>query len=117
MFANTLTITINSVAQILTRVNQDNYGSVYTKKTATDEYNLKFRNSKQGSDGVEPLDVHNMYFEHIVYATSTTTEKKYSVSSTLKMRRTSDPAYLAFVVPGFNTLLNSQAAGLIGGES
>lgn len=117
MFANTLTITINSVARILTRVNQDNYGSVYRLKDATQEFTLKFRNSTEASDGVEPLERHNMFFEHIVYATSTTTEKKYTMSSTLRMRKTSDPAYLAFVVPAFNTLLNSQAAGLITGES
>lgn len=117
MFANTLTITINSVARILTRVNQDNYGSVYRLKDATQEFTLKFRNSTDPSDGVEPLERHNMYFEHIVYATSTTTEKKYTMSSTLRMRKTSDPAYLAFVVPAFNTLLNAQASGLIAGES
>lgn len=117
MFANTLTITINSVARVLTRVNQDNFGSVYRLKDATQELTLKFRNSTEPSDGVEPLERHNMYFEHIVYATSTTTEKKYTMSSTLRMRKTSDPAYLAFVVPAFNTLLNAQASGLITGES
>lgn len=117
MLANTLTITINSVARILTRVNQDNYGSVYRLKDATQEFTLKIRNSVTPSDGVEPLERHNMFFEHIVYSTPTTTEKRYTMSATMQMRKTSDPAYLAFVVPGFNTLLNAQAAAIIGGES
>ena len=117
MFANTLTLTINAVARVLTRVNQDNFGSTYLLKDGTQQFTLKFRNSTEPSDGVEPVDRHNMFFEHIVYATPTTTEKKYTMSSTLRLRKTSDPAYLATVVPAFNTLLNAQAAGLITGES
>lgn len=117
MFANTLTITINAVARILTRVNQDNFGSTYRLKDGTQEFTLKFRNSTEPSDGVEPIDRHNMFFEHIVYATPSASEKKYTMSATIRMRKTSDPAYLAYVVPGFNTLLNAQASGLIGGES
>lgn len=117
MFANTLTITINAVARVLTRVNQDNYGSTYSLKDGTQQFTLKFRNSTEPSDGVEPVDRHNMYFEHIVYATPTATEKKYTMSSTIRLRKTSDPAYAAFVVPAFNTLLNAQASGLITGES
>lgn len=117
MFANTLTITINSVARVLTRVNQDNYGSVYRLKDATQEFTLKFRNTTEPTDGVEPIDRHNMFFEHIVYATGGATEKKYTMSSTVRLRKTSDPAYAAFVVPAFNTLLNAQANGLIAGES
>lgn len=117
MFANTLTITINSVARVLTRVNQDNFGSSYKLADATQQFILKFRNSTEPSDGVETVDRHNMYFEHVVYATPTTTEKKYTMSSTIRLRKTSDPAYAAFVVPAFNTLLNSQTAGLIAGES
>lgn len=117
MFANTLTITINAVARVLTRVNQDNFGSTYYLKDGTQQFTLKFRNSTEPSDGVEPVERHNMYFEHVVYATPTTTEKKYTMSSTMRLRKTSDPAYLALVVPGFNTLLNTQAAGLIAGES
>jgi hypothetical protein len=117
MLANTLTITINSVARILTRVNQDNYGSVYRLKDATQEFTLKIRNSSTPSDGVEPLERHNMFFENIVYGTPTTTEKRYTMSATMQMRKTSDPSFLAFVVPAFNTLLNAQAAAIIGGES
>lgn len=117
MFANTLTITINAVARVLTRVNQDNYGSEYRLKDATQQFILKFRNSSEPSDGVEPLERHNMYFEHIVYATATTSEKKYTMSSTMRFRKTSDPAYMAFVIPAFNTLLNAQASGLLAGES
>jgi len=117
MLANTLTITINSTARVLTRVNQDNYGSVYRLKDGTQEFTLKIRNSSEPSDGVEPLDRHNMFFEHIVYATGGATEKKYTMSATMRIRKTSDPAYLAYVVPAFNTLLNAQASALIAGES
>lgn len=117
MLANTLTITINAVARVLVRVNQDNYGSTYLLKDATQQFTLKIRNSTEPNDGVEPVARSNMFFEHIVYSTPTTTEKKYTMSGTMRLRKTSDPAYLAFVVAGFNTLLGAQAAAIIGGES
>jgi hypothetical protein len=117
MFANTLTVTINSVARTLVRVNQDNFGSVYRLADATQEFLMKFRNTTEPNDGVDVVERHNMLFQHTVYATSTAKELLYTQSSTIRMRRGGDPAYLAFIVPGFNTLLNSQATGLIAGES
>ncbi len=115
MFANTLTITINGVAKTLTRVNQDNYGSEYVLKTSTDKMTLRFRNSVE--KGSPSYDRHNMFFEHIVYATTTTIEKVYTVSAVLRQNDGSDPAYLDYVVAGFITLLTAQKTGMIGGES
>lgn len=117
MFANTLTLTINAVARVLVRVNQDNFGSVYRLTTTTDDFTLKFRNTTEPSDGVDTVVRSNMYFEHVVFATATVKERKYTVSSTIRRRKTDDPAYQAFVIPAFNTLFNAQAAGMIAGES
>lgn len=117
MFANTLTLTVNAVAKVLTRVNQDNYGSEYKLVSSTDSWTLKFRNSNDPSDGVEPLTRHNMYVEYVVYATPTATEKRYTMSATMRYRKTSDPTQMGYIEAAFCTLLNSQAAGLIAGES
>lgn len=116
MFANTLTITIDGVARVMTRVNQDNFGSLYLLKDATQKFSLQFRN---GTDKASPenLDRHTMVFEHTVYATSTASEKYYSMTSTLRCRQTSDPTWLGKVAAGFVTLLSAQSAGMIAGES
>lgn len=129
MFANTLTITINAVANVLTRVNQDSYGSVYIKKTATDVMTLRFRNTSEKASvpltkspttayTVNPsVDRHNMFFEHRVFATASVPEKLYTMSAVIRLSDGSDPVYLGQLATGFSTLLAAQQAGLIAWES
>lgn len=117
MFANTLTLTVNAVAKVLTRVNQDNFGSTYLLRSATDLWTLKFRNSQEKLKSGVVFDRHNMYVEYVVFATPTATQKTYSMSSTLRLTSDSDPVQLGYISAAFNTLLNAQASGLIGGES
>lgn len=116
MFANTLTITIDGVANVLTRINQDNYGSEYTKVDGTMTMTLKFRHSKESGAAGE-VTRHNMFFEHVIFATPTTDEKYYTVTATLRARKTSDPAWLSKITTGFTTLLSAQLAGIVAGES
>lgn len=116
MFANTLTITISGTPHVLTRVNQDNFGSLYRKKTATDVMTLQFRNNTDKSGGKEH-DRHNMFFEHRVYQTPTEAEKLYTVSTVYRLRDGSDPTALKAVAAGYATLLAAQKDGLIDGES
>lgn len=84
-FGATLTLTVNAVAKVLNRVNQDNYGSEYSLISATDSWNLKIRHTadKPDSDGMTMLR-HNMYLEHIVYPTSAALMLKESVTVTLR---------------------------------
>jgi hypothetical protein len=117
MFANTLTITIDGTANVLTRVNQDNYGSEYKLASATALMILKFRNSTEKQNGQEEVYRHNMFFEHTVFATPTASEKYYTMTATMRSRKTSDPAWLDKIAAGFVTLLSAQKTGLIGGES
>lgn len=118
MFANTLTITIDGVANTLTRVNQDNYGSEYVKKTSTDIMVLRFRNSVENTkDNSSSADRHNMFFEHRVFATTLVPEKYYTMSAVMRIRDGSDPVYLDKLAAGFITLLSAQKAGMIAGES
>jgi hypothetical protein len=72
-FGTTATLTINSVAKVLNRINQDNYGSEYFLRTSTDEYRMKVRHLKEApqKDG-RIFDRHNIEVTHTVYATSTT---------------------------------------------
>jgi hypothetical protein len=115
MFANTLTLTVNSVAKVLTRVNQDNYGSEYRLKSAAESYVLKIRHSTQLSGGVT-FDVHNVLVEHRVFATSTDLEKIMTVSTTLRGSSGHDPIALDYLSDALGVLVAAQAAGLVQGE-
>lgn len=119
MLANTLTITINGVAKTLTRINQDNYGSEYRLKSATELMTLQIRNTTEKATASRPysVDRHNVFFERTVFSTPTESEKYYSASAVFRAGLTSDPAYLEDAVEGFNTLVTSLAAAVIGGES
>lgn len=72
-FGATLTVTVNAVAKVLNRINQDNYGSEYYLRSSTDEYRARVRHTKEApqSDGTVN-DRHNIEVTHTVYATSTT---------------------------------------------
>lgn len=116
MLANTLTLTVNSVAKVLTRINQDNYGSEYRLLSATEKYTLKIRHSTQTSGGVT-FDVHNVFVEHIVFATVTEVQKVLTVSTTLRGQVGTDPANLDYLSDALGVLVAAQAAALVQGES
>lgn len=85
MFSDTLTVTINAVPKVLTRISQDGYSSEYLLKETTGEFRLRIRNTsytdmKRG--GVR-VDRHNLELIHSIYpvspATLTTVRKCYTV--------------------------------------
>lgn len=116
MFANTITLTINAVDKVLTRINQDNFGSTYKLTSATELIQLQFRNSTEKNSSGD-VDRHNMFVEHTVFATATEIEKYYSMSATLRARRGSSPTVLSQLTAGAQTVLTAQLAGLVQGES
>ncbi|UJQ85816.1 MAG: putative coat protein [Garnievirus montiscola] len=71
-FGATLTLTVNAVAKVLNRINQDNYGSEYYLRSTLDEYRVRIRHTKltPNVDGKVP-DSHNIEVTHTVFATST----------------------------------------------
>jgi len=84
-FGATYTFTVNAVAKVLNRVNQDNYGSEYTLETALDSWNLKIRHTtdKVDADGMI-MKRHNFYLEHVTFPTSTLPMYKESVTWTTR---------------------------------
>lgn len=68
-FGATLTVTVNAVAKVLNRINQDNYGSEYLLRSATDEYRVKIRHSKESAvAGKTQKDRHYVQIIHKVFA-------------------------------------------------
>jgi hypothetical protein len=101
-FGATLTITVNAVAKVLNRINQDNYGSEYYLRSSTDEYRVKIRHSKESplSDGRQ-FDRHNVEVTHTVFATSTVPEIKRIDSFTNRTLANDDITVAGYLFAGF----------------
>lgn len=68
-FGATLTITVNAVAKVLNRINQDNYGSEYLFRGTTEEYRVQIRHNKESNvPGVTRKDRHFVKVIHTVFA-------------------------------------------------
>ena len=119
MFANTLSVTIGAdSARVLTRINQDAYGSVYRLATALELTELVIRNSSTKEQNML-YDRHNAELRHLVYANGTVPERHYVASTTFKTRRQGgDPTRLADVEKAMASLVTtSLVAGMVQGES
>lgn len=82
-FADTITITIDSVAKVLNRINQDGYSSEYLLKETTGSFRLKIRNSSYKAANGRLTDRHNVEFVQTIYAVApsevNTIRKSYAV--------------------------------------
>jgi len=84
MFADTITVTINAVAKVLTRINQDGYSSEYLLRETTGDFRLKIRHTNYtNKTSGKVIDRHNVELVQTVYpvspATVSTTRKAYTV--------------------------------------
>ena len=100
-FGSTLTVTVNAVAKVLNRINQDNYGSEYYLRAAADQYRCLIRHSKEAplADG-RRKDRHNVEITHTVFATSTTPEYVRTVSFTIRCYETDDLTNMGYLFAG-----------------
>jgi hypothetical protein len=99
MFADPQTLTVNSVAKALVKINQDQYSSEYLLRSSTDEFRLRVRNTsgKPKSRSVV-VDRHNVEFTHTVFATATDpikVRKGYFVIENDQGDTLADPTYVA----------------------
>jgi thermostable 8-oxoguanine DNA glycosylase len=82
-FADTITITINSVAKVLNRINQDGYSSEYLLKETTGSFRLFIRNTTYTNKSGRLVDRHNVEFLQTIYAVApseiNTVRKSYMV--------------------------------------
>jgi len=100
MFADPQTLTVNSVAKALVRINQDGYGSTYLLRSTVDEFRLNIRNSSYTDKkrGVI-IDRHNVELVHTVFpvapATLSVVRKVYTVIENQQGDTLVDPTYVA----------------------
>jgi hypothetical protein len=100
MFADPQTLTVNSVAKALVRINQDQYSSEYLLRSSTDEFRLKIRNTSYTDKARKVIiDRHNVEFVHTVFpvspATISTIRKTYVVIENQQSDTLTDPTYVA----------------------
>lgn len=87
-FPATITLTINAVAKVLTRNNQDNFGSEYQYNGATESIVLKIRHSVDNVDGDGlVMKRHNVFVEHVVFPTPVAAMKKFTATCTIRQDR------------------------------
>lgn len=98
MFADPQTLTVNSVAKALVRINQDQYSSEYLLRSTTNEFRLKIRNSSYLDKSRKVMiDRHNVEFTETVFpvapATLSTVRKTYVVLENQQGDTLTDPTY------------------------
>lgn len=117
MFADTITITVNSVAKVLNKINQDGYSSEYYLRSTTDQYQLFIRNSRV-NDKKRPglqMDQHNVELIHTVFpvapATISIVRRCFATFLNQEGDTLSDPLNDAL---GFLTWLSASSGATIG---
>jgi hypothetical protein len=98
MFADPQTLTVNSVAKNLVRINQDQYSSEYLLRSTTNEFRLKIRNSSYLDKARKVMiDRHNVEFTETVFpvapATLSTVRKTYIVLENQQGDTLANPTY------------------------
>jgi len=98
MFADPQTLTVNSVAKNLVRINQDQYSSEYLLRSTTNEFRLKIRNSSYLDKARKVMiDRHNVEFTETVFpvapATLSSVRKTYIVMENQQGDTLADPTY------------------------
>nr|UJQ85828.1 MAG: hypothetical protein 2 [Leviviridae sp.] len=106
MFPNTITLTINAVARVLIRNNQDNYGSEYQYFGALESVVMLIRHSVDQVDkrSGQVTKRHNVFVEHFVYPTVAFPQGIIN-TSTLTMRhgQFTDPVLSADLLKAVNS--------------
>jgi hypothetical protein len=111
MFADPSVVTVNAVAKNLVRVNQDDYGSEYRLRSATNEFKLFIRNTSylDKKRGVT-IDRHNVEFTETVFpvapATTSFIRKQYVVIENQQGDTLTDPKNNALGLLAFLTGAN-----------
>lgn len=112
MFADPITVTVNAVAKVLTKINQDGYSSEYLLQAEGSEYRLRIRNSSYNdkSRGNKRVNRHNVEIVYTIYpvapSTISTIRKSYVVFENDNGDTLTDPVKVAAGLLTFLTEAN-----------
>lgn len=114
-FGDTITITINSVAKVLNKINQDGFSSEYLLRETTGEFSMNIRHSRDKAivNGF-PLERHNVVLKQTIYPVAPSTPGMVrQISTTLVADRTDVAATLLLFDVGFVGFLTSGNMGKV----
>lgn len=116
LLTSPITITIDGVAHSLSRINQDNFSSVYLKTATGLELRVTIRHSYEGKVGNGQMERHNVDLVHTTWDANNvaTVRQAYHVFRT---PRGSDPTVVTKDVIGLNAWVTANAAALCAWES
>jgi hypothetical protein len=120
MFADTLTVTINAVAKVMTRINQDKYSSEYLLRDTLSEFRLQIRNSSYKNKVTgKSMDRHNVELVETVYAVAPAIVPTIRKAYTVFENERSDPLTASFNFnKGFAAFFSdANITKLVNGES
>lgn len=106
--ANTVTVTVNAVAKVLKRINQDGFSTQYYLHEATEEFTVNIRHSKESpqKDGTV-YDRHNVEFIHTIFATETTPARTRVAYVVTRNVRDDDYTSVGYDIVGLADLLKA----------
>lgn len=107
-----ITITVNAIAKVLPRINQDNFGSVYRLKEADTEYELAIRHSYEGKVGPAQYERHNVDFRMTKFVGTDRTPVVYQTYTVMRNPRSQDPADVTNIAKALAVWVNTVAADL-----
>lgn len=107
-FGSTLTVTVNAVAKVLNRINQDNYGSEYFLRSSTEMYRMKIRHQKESpnADGIV-IDRHNAELTHTVFGTGGNPDTVRVCYVILRVPENDDATLAGYFLDGFTSYVDN----------
>lgn len=115
MFANTLTLNLTSDI-VLTRRNQDKYGSEYVYRSTTEEAKLLIRQSTTVQKDGRVFNSFNLMVEHVVFATVSTVERTNTASVTVRFEQGASLTHTSEYASALFEQVNTLMSGLLQGE-
>lgn len=119
MLGDTITVTVNAVAKVLAKINQDAYTSEYLLRETTGKYSLKIRHSKDKptASGVK-YDRHAVDFTYTIFASGSVPEFYRRCYVTIVNSDADDATLVGHVTTGIEAYLNAaNVAKVVGWES
>jgi hypothetical protein len=118
MLPDPQTVTVNSVAKVLPRINQDNNSSVYRLRSSLDEYLLTLKHSNGKIVGGQPGEGHLAKVDYTVFATATTPEQHLAVWAVIQNPKGFDLVLARNITLGLTGyLISATIDKLLNGES
>lgn len=117
MLASPTTVTIDGTAHSLSKINQDNFGSLYRKIATGVQYDLQIRHmTETAKPGVPKIDRHNVDLKYTTFDAEGV-PTVYQVYAVLRAPQGADPTIIEKMSVGFNTWLTANDGAIIAWES